>query len=254
MPVEIFCCYTRKDRSLLHRLISHLAPLQRQELITIWADTDIGAGVEWERELEKHLNTSQIILLLISSDFMNSDYCYSTEMKRAMERHEQGEARVIPIFLRPTDWKGAPFVKLQALPTDAKPVTDPYWVTQDRAFIKIEVFKNYKRRLERMEVTLDLGGSNEITEYFAEAQNKLLQEIISTFRTIHLHPEPQNLDIRSPEEVLLNLREAHLHLKLAFDELHPQFVALMLRTRKSEGFYRKLGTCREYLEKALNNW
>ena len=65
---------------------------------------------------------------------MASDYCYSVEMQRAMERHERGEACVIPIFLRPTDWKGAPFGKLHALPTDAKPLTDPSWITQDRAF------------------------------------------------------------------------------------------------------------------------
>ena len=80
---------------------------------------------------------AHIILLLISPDFMASEYCYSKEMLRAMARHNQGEAQVIPILLRPTHWKGAPFGKLQALPTNAKPITDPSWVTQDRAFVNI---------------------------------------------------------------------------------------------------------------------
>jgi len=133
-PLEIFCCYARKDQSLLNELKIHLTPLQRQGLITIWSDIDIDAGAVWEVEIKKHLNTAQIILLLISSDFMASEYCYSTEMQRALERHEQKEAHVIPILLRPTIWKGAPFDKLQVLPTNAKPVTDRRsWLTEDEA-------------------------------------------------------------------------------------------------------------------------
>jgi hypothetical protein len=76
MSIEIFCCYARKDQVLLSELKAHLMPLQRRGLIKIWADTDIGAGIEWEREIEKHLDTAQIILLLVSADFMNSEYCY----------------------------------------------------------------------------------------------------------------------------------------------------------------------------------
>ena len=86
----------------------------------MWHDRNISAGTEWEREINKHLNEADIILLLISPDFIASDYCYSKEMKWAMDRHERGEARVIPIILRPVDnWKGAPFGKLQALPKDS---------------------------------------------------------------------------------------------------------------------------------------
>src|SRR6266702_2131337 len=113
MSIEIFCCYARKDQTLLNELNAHLMPLQHQGLITIWADTNISAGIEWEKEIEKHLDTAHIILLLISPDFMTSEYCYSKEMKRAMERHESGEVRVIPIILRSIHWKDAPFGKLQ---------------------------------------------------------------------------------------------------------------------------------------------
>src|SRR5258706_2353657 len=113
--VEIFCCYADKDQSLLNELQIHLIPLKRLGLITIWADTDIDAGIEWEKAVEKHLDTAQIILLLISPEFMASEYCYSVEMKRAMERHECGKARVIPIILRYTSWQLAPFGKLKPL-------------------------------------------------------------------------------------------------------------------------------------------
>src|SRR5205085_8297896 len=81
------------------------------------------------------LNTARIIILLISTDFIASDYCYSIEMTRALERHKAGEARVIPIILRPTDLKNSPFSRLQALPKDAKPITR--WKDRDDAFLNV---------------------------------------------------------------------------------------------------------------------
>src|SRR5439155_26773204 len=92
-------------------------------------------GAEWEPQIMERLTSAQLILLLISVDFIHSDFCYSIEMKQAIDRHNAGEARVIPIVLRPTDWQGAPFDKLKMLPTDAKAVTS--WTTRDDAFTDI---------------------------------------------------------------------------------------------------------------------
>lgn len=136
MSIEIFFCYAHEDEPLLNKLKVQLKPLQRQGLIDVWHDRDISAGTEWEKEIDFHLNTAQIILLLVSPDFMYSEYCYSVEMKRAIERHERKDARVIPVILRPVYWQGV-LGKLQALPTDAKPVTDPEWHTLDRAFFNV---------------------------------------------------------------------------------------------------------------------
>jgi TIR domain-containing protein/3-keto-disaccharide hydrolase len=136
MAVKIFFCYAHEDEALLNKLKARLIPLQRDGLVDVlWHDRDISAGTEWEREIDTHLNSAQIILLLISPDFMASDYCYGKEMKRAMERHESGEARVIPIILRPVNWKMAPFSKLQVLPKDAKPVIS--WHNRDAAFLNV---------------------------------------------------------------------------------------------------------------------
>jgi len=131
----IFFAYAREDETLRDELEKHLSMLKREGVITSWHDRKIGAGKEWEGEIDTHLNTARVILLLISSDFVDSDYCWDVEVKRAMERHAAGEAPVIPIILRPVDWKSAPFGKLQALPTDAKPVTT--WINQDEAFLDI---------------------------------------------------------------------------------------------------------------------
>lgn len=133
--VEVFVSYAHEDEDLRDELAKHLRILVRQGVITDWHDRKITAGSEWKGEIDNHLNTSRVILLLISANFMDSDYCYDVEMKRALERHEAKEARVIPVILRSVYWKGSPFAKLQALPKDAKPVTS--WEDRDAAFANI---------------------------------------------------------------------------------------------------------------------
>lgn len=123
MSLSVFISYSNEDEPLLKELETHLATLRSQGIITTWNDRDISAGAERQRELDMHLNTDQIILLLISANFLASKYCYSIAMQRAVERHNAGEACVIPIILRPADWKNTPFGKLQALPRNGKPIT-----------------------------------------------------------------------------------------------------------------------------------
>ena len=134
MSVKIFFCYAHEDEALLNKLKRHLWPLQRQGLIDVWHDRDISAGTEWEHEISQHLNAAQIILLLVSPDFMYSEYCYGVEMKRAIERHQRGEARVVPIIMRSVYWQGI-LGHLQALPTDAKPVRS--WADVDEALYNV---------------------------------------------------------------------------------------------------------------------
>lgn len=145
-PVEIFYSYAHEDEKLRDELKKHLANLKRQKVITDWYDRDISAGKEWHDEIKQHLNSARVILLLISPDFMNSDYSNEVEVTRAMKRHEAGEARVIPVILRPVDWEGAPFSKLQGLPTDAKAIT--LWPNHDEAFLS--VVKEIRKALKQL--------------------------------------------------------------------------------------------------------
>lgn len=133
--MKLFFSYSHKDEPLRDQLATHLSQLKRDKIITDWHDRNITAGTDWAQAIDDNLNTANIILLLISSDFLASDYCYDKEMTRALERHNQNTARVIPIILRPCDWHSAPFGKLQALPKDAKPVTQ--WSNPDEAFTNI---------------------------------------------------------------------------------------------------------------------
>src|SRR6266571_2896146 len=134
-PVEVFYSYAHKDEPFRAELENHLSLLRRQGLITVWHDRHILPGTHWAQAIDEHLERASIILLLISADFLASDYCYGVEMKRVLERHQANEARVIPILLRSVDWKDAPFAYLQALPTDAKPIST--WRNRDAAFTDI---------------------------------------------------------------------------------------------------------------------
>ncbi|HYW38360.1 MAG TPA: toll/interleukin-1 receptor domain-containing protein [Terriglobales bacterium] len=132
---ELFYSYAHTDEVLRDQLEKHLSLLKREKLIRTWHDRRIVGGLELDPEILSHLETADIILLLVTPDFMASVYCYTKEMERALKRHDLGLARVIPIILRDVDWKTAPFGKLLALPTDGKAVT--LWPNRDEAFTNV---------------------------------------------------------------------------------------------------------------------
>lgn len=136
MPIKLFFSYAHEDEPLLVKLKMHLKPLQREGLIDVWYDRNISGGAEWSKEIDKHLNTAHVILLLVSPDFINSDYCYGVELARAFERHANGEACLIPVLLRPVAWQGL-LGKLQALPKNGKPVKSRHWRNMDEALSEI---------------------------------------------------------------------------------------------------------------------
>jgi internalin A len=131
----LFFSYSHKDEVLRDELETHLKLLQRQRVISTWHDRKILPGNEWEGEIDNRLERAAIILLLISADFIASEYCWDKEVKRALERHAAKQATVIPVLLRSCDWKGAPFGKLQGLPTGMKAVTA--WPDRDAAWTDV---------------------------------------------------------------------------------------------------------------------
>ena len=133
--VSVFCSYSHKDEELKNTLINHLAPLLRQKIITEWHDRKILPGQEWEKEIDEKIKTADLILLLISSDFIASDYCFDNELSIALDRHDTNSAVVVPIILRPTDWHDMPFSKIQSLPHGAIPITK--WENSDEACLDI---------------------------------------------------------------------------------------------------------------------
>lgn len=175
--IEVLCCYARRDQPLLLDLQAHLTPMVRKGLITLWADVDINAGAEWEQEIKRHLNSAQIILLFVSPDFIRSEYCYSIEMKRAIERHESGEACVIPIILRPVDWRSTSLGKLQVLPANAEPVTGQGWHTPDDALLNVT--QSIARRVEQLLFQPTKITGEQMLEKSTVTENTVREQVIN---------------------------------------------------------------------------
>ncbi|XXT19445.1 toll/interleukin-1 receptor domain-containing protein [Sorangium sp. So ce429] len=134
-PVRVFFSYSHKDEYLRDELEAHLAVLKHQGVISGWHDRRISPGASWSEEINANLEASQILLMLVSADFLASEYCYKVEMLQALRKHDAGEARAIPVIVRPVDWSGSPLSELQALPKDAKPVTS--WSNRDDAWVDV---------------------------------------------------------------------------------------------------------------------
>lgn len=145
-PLRLIFSYAHEDESLRDELEVYLAPLKHEGLIETWHDRRIVAGSEWNEEIKSHLEQAEIVVLLVSAYFLNSDYAYGVEMRRAVERHDGRTARVIPVMLRDCDWSNSPFAKLQALPAEADPVTS--W--PDKAKAWTNVAKGIRKAVEEL--------------------------------------------------------------------------------------------------------
>src|SRR5258707_1283287 len=129
--VTLFYCYASEDEQLLNELEKHLTPLKRQGYLIGWHRRQIEAGADWQQEIEHHLSAANLILILLSPDFMYSEAC-DKEMGYAMELHHTGQTRVIPLLLRPVLWEDTPLARLQGLPENGQPITT--WPDSDQAF------------------------------------------------------------------------------------------------------------------------
>lgn len=131
-PLEVFYSYSHEDEEYRKKLGKHLAVLRRAGLITDWHDRDIDAGTAWQEEIDRHLLSADIVLLLVSASFIASDYCWGDEMTKALTRHKENKARVIPIVLHPCGWLRTPLQALQGVPRDNKAIS--LWANEHAAF------------------------------------------------------------------------------------------------------------------------
>ncbi len=207
-PIKLFFSYAHEDQPFRTLLGKHLTPLVRAGFVTQWYDGDIGAGTEWANEIYDHLNTADVILFLISPDFMSSDFCYHVEMTRALERHALEDACVIPILLRPTYWKDTLFGTLQTLPRGGKPVST--WRNRDQAFLAIVngIFEEIalllsQRWLEKSDIFSDTNRY----DYALEASKKAI------------HFNPKNVSAYLSQGALLWRLQQHEEALDTYDQI-----------------------------------
>ncbi len=159
LMTKLVFSYSHVDEELRNELEKHLSPLKRMGRIEPWHDRRITPGDEFDAVIDRNFADADFILLLVSPDFIASDYCFNIEMQNSLERHEQGEAVVIPVILRPCAWHQLPFGKLLAAPTDGKPIIQ--FPTVDEGFV--QVVEAVSSVLDRFEAESTSGYPQENT-------------------------------------------------------------------------------------------
>ena len=215
-PYKVFTIYAREDAQYLSELLGQLRPLEIANRIEVWSDREINPGVEWEKEIVAKLDTADIILILVSSAYYNSVYIHEVEIKYALSRHERGEARVLPLIVRPCSFLDDPTIsKLQVLPTDGKPVTDRrYWQERDHAWL--DVVAGVKRTLdslhqvELMRIEAALSAERQQQQEALDEEEKVEHERIALERQIkdQASAEKENLSAeQSASEEALDIEK-----------------------------------------------
>ena len=143
--MKAFISYSHKDAAALERLHDHLKVLRQEGHIDTWFDREILAGGEIDAEIEERIESSELFLLLVSPDFLASDYCVEKEMKMALGRHHSDDAKVVPIIIEPCDWAHTALGNLKALPRDGKPISE--WPNKNSAYL--DVVQELRRVLDK---------------------------------------------------------------------------------------------------------
>lgn len=196
---KVFFSYSHDDEQYRDQLEKHLASLRHEGLIESWHDRRILAGARLDAEIDQQINAADVILLLVSSSFLDSRYCYSIEMKRALERHAAGEAYVVPVIVRACDWHSTPLGSLLAVPKDGKAITS--WPNYDEAYT--EVAKQIRRLVEQRQTSASAAPTAAPQAW----QTPQAAEIVST--------APRSSNLRLKKE--FNDLDADQFLNEAFD-------------------------------------
>ena len=233
--IKIVFCYAHKDKALLDELERHLGTLKRLGQITTWHDREILPGGEWKHEINSQLLTADIALLLISPNFISSNYCYSVEMQRVLRRRELRKVHVVPIILRPVDWKDTPISDLQVLPTDGKPITK--WRNRDEAFQ--DVVRGLRKVIEILSTQKGKSRRRYEEDIYIPLSEKELQEALS-IQEEAIRVNPYNAYAWSQKaKILTELEDYHTVLTVLEQ-------AIRLNPNNAEFYWRK-GDIVDYL-------
>jgi formylglycine-generating enzyme required for sulfatase activity len=215
-PIEVFLSYSHKDDELRQELSSHLSSLTRQKLIKPWDDRAIDAGTEWAQEIAQNLERAEIILLLVSANFMSSDYCYGIELFKALERHQAQTVQVIPIIIRACDWQESPLGQLQAIQSVASSRNQ---YDRDHSWVEVitEVRKVAKQIRDRK--ILAVQKQAELYQIFRDKALAIYQDYyqdgslsVAAKSLLKKTWKDLGLDEASAQKILLEVEEYQEHL------------------------------------------
>ncbi|WP_239113229.1 toll/interleukin-1 receptor domain-containing protein [Shimia biformata] len=227
MAARVFMSYSHKDEALRDELEVQLAMLKRQGLIDVWHDRRMVAGDRLDWTISKELDEADIVILLISPDFLASEYCYKIEKGRALERHREGTARLISVILRPCDWTHTDLAQFLVTPTDGKPITT--WPNRDEAFLDVT---NWIRG-----AIAEISAANEPQEV-----HEYIEQVASEAELVAELPRSSNLRLRKEfteadkDRFLLNAFEyMDRFFQGSLEELQARNSGIETRHRKVDG-------------------
>lgn len=260
-PIRLFYSYAREDEVFRQALDKHLSALKRTGVIAPWHDRRIVPGVDWAREIDKHLEDAHLILLLVSADFLHSDYCWGVEMKRALDMHKAGSARVVPVMVRPVDIEGVPFANLQALPKEAKPITE--WRNLDTAWADVargiraaalDVRDQIRERAVQPPPPPPKPAAKRAERLDADGLGQLYHEYWMRFNEVF---QKADIGLRAPTPSVGNYVHISLHSRDSWINAvvsvrdHSLGVELVLRRPGCAPFYEQLRASKAEIEREL---
>ena len=174
--IKVFISYAHEDDHLRADLTEELGILG----IPVWADREITAGTEWDDEIQRELESADIILLLISRDFLSSEFVREHEMPRALARHAEKSAKVVPVLVRPVSWEHLPISKLNAIPADSK------WMTGADAWNSIdEAIRNVAQSVRRLVTRIRKERADRLAEQ-QKAEEDYRREVAEALSDLHI--------------------------------------------------------------------
>lgn len=218
MAIKVFISYAHKDEQFKDSLVEHMSGLLRANVVSEWHDRKIAPGQDWSNEISENLDSSEIILFLISSSFMNSEYCMGVEVKKALSMHKEGSAQLIPIIVRAVDWSDSELSKVQGLPKDAVPIAS--WANEDEAWVNViggikKHIQDFKPKLQPIKKAVFEGIeiSDKTNAWLSDTEivlthrkvNQVSLENIYVVPDVELDSENDLVDIKPAKYLLKNL-------------------------------------------------
>lgn len=218
MSTKVFISYAHKDENYKESLVEHMSGLIRAGLIHEWNDRKIIAGQHWEDSISEHLESSELIVFLISSAFMNSDYCMGVEVDKALSMHKEKKAQLIPIIIRPVDWADSELSKLQGLPKDALAISS--WSNEDEAWVNvISGLKKHIQEFQPKDISLpekkpdSIKPSEYILNWLSDTEIVLTHRKVNQVNLDDIYVTP-DIELESKDNLVDIKSSSYLHKEL----------------------------------------
>ncbi len=198
--IKLFISYSHKDREHCAELHKHLTQLKRTKLVDTWQDGELMAGDNWDEQIKKHLVESEIVVFLLSIDFIASNYIYEVEMQMAYEKHKRGELIIVPVILKKCDIEGTIFERIQGLPIDFEPILSSKWHSKDDAYFS--VVEGLKRIIKKQS-EIKAQGKNKANPIILDGISKKVNES-KEIELIENEEIEEDEELSEEEELVLN--------------------------------------------------